>query len=168
MVGQVRETCAPWRRRTCDAPKYGFRYVDKPPKPCVWLKVAPGAAVAVEDAATLAECLKIFPRKDKIRNAIDLYEQLRIPRAKAIQEASNLHGITLHYADGPLQEARDAAMRPEVEGRHFVDSPNQWSDPMTQQFCYRYDPIEEVYEALQRKSKIRTPFESYSAEKAYQ
>ena len=131
--------------------------------------------MAVEDAACLAECLKSFAGKDMLRSALKLYEKLRIPRVKAVQEASNLHGITLHFADGPLQEARDAAMRPEVEGRHFVDSPNQWSDPMTQQFCYNYDAVEEVYEALRYKSRGRTAFksrgrtafETYSAKNSY-
>ena len=119
--------------------------------------------MAVEDAATLAECLKNFPHRDELRSALDLYEQIRIPRARAVQEASNLHGITLHYADGPLQQARDAAMRPEVEGRHFIESPNQWSDPMTQQFCYAYDTIEQVREALHPESRSRVPFQNYSA-----
>lgn len=113
--------------------------------------MALGAAMAVEDAATLAECLKIFPQKHELRSALDLYETLRIPRTKAVQEASILHGHTLHYPDGPLQRARDAAMRPEVEGRHFADSPNQWSDPATQQFCYNYDPVEEVYKMHKKR-----------------
>ena len=100
--------------------------------------------MAVEDAATLAACLKAYPRKETLRTALDIYEKLRIPRTRAIQEASVLHGYTLHYPDGPLQEARDAAMKPEVEGEHFIESPNQWSDPATQLFCYDYDPISEV------------------------
>ena len=111
-----------------------------------------GAAMAVEDAATLAECLKHFPTKEKLRSALDLYESLRVPRTKAVHEASVLHGYTIHLADGALQEARDAAMRPEVEGKHFVDTPNQWSDPLTQHFCYGYEPIDEVYKLLQAKS----------------
>ncbi|KIV92258.1 hypothetical protein PV10_06715 [Exophiala mesophila] len=106
--------------------------------------MALGAAMAVEDAATLAACLKAYPRKETLRPALDIYEKLRIPRTRAIQEASVLHGYTLHYPDGPLQEARDAAMKPEVEGEHFIESPNQWSDPATQLFCYDYDPISEV------------------------
>ena len=101
--------------------------------------------MAVEDAATLAECLKKSSTSSKgsLRHAIDTYEKLRLPRCKLVQEASVLHGHTLHYPDGPLQRARDAAMRPEVEGRQFSASPNQWSDPTTQLWCYGYDPIDE-------------------------
>ena len=111
-----------------------------------------GAAMAVEDAATLAECLKSSPRKETLRSALDLHESLRIPRTKAVHEASVIHGHTIHLADGPLQEARDAAMRPEVEGKHYVDTPNQWSDPLTQHFCYSYDAIEEVRKLLRERS----------------
>ncbi len=87
--------------------------------------MALGAAMAVEDAATLAEILKAMPGKETIRDAIDIYETLRLPRTKAVQEASILHGFTLHYPDGPLQQARDAAMRPEVECTHFIESPSE-------------------------------------------
>jgi salicylate hydroxylase len=111
-----------------------------------------GAAVAVEDAATLAECLKRLPRKEMLRYAIDVYEGVRIPRARRAQEASIRHGYTLHFPDGPLQQARDAAMRPEVDGRHFIASPNQWSDPTTQIWAYSYDPILEV----QKKWRLPT------------
>ena len=120
-----------------------------------------GAAMAVEDAATLAECLKNFPRKSTLRSAVDLYESLRIPRTKAVYEASVSHGYTLHYPDGPIQQARDAAMRPEVEGKHYIASPNQWSDPTTQRFCYEYDPIEEVYKMLQERPDGTTGFEHH-------
>ncbi|KAK5189031.1 hypothetical protein LTR92_010990 [Exophiala xenobiotica] len=124
--------------------------------------MALGAAMAVEDAATLAECLKVHPGKDSLPKALDLYQKIRIPRAEAVQEASDLHGFILHYPDGPLQEARDAAMRAEVEGIHFPESPNQWSDPMTQQFCYNYDAIDQVYQALRD-----TPKKQSSAHKHY-
>ena len=39
----------------------------------------------------------------------------------------------------PEQEARDESMRPEVEGRHFLVSANQWSDPRTLWWAYGYD-----------------------------
>ena len=102
------------------------------------------AAMAVEDAATLAECLKRLRSKDELRHAVDIYERLRILRCKLVQEASLSHGYILHYPDGPLQQARDAAMKPEVEGKPFIASPNQWSDPTSQLWCYTYDPVEDV------------------------
>jgi salicylate hydroxylase len=103
-----------------------------------------GAAMAVEDAAALAECLDFAAGKQDLRGALQLFQDVRIPRVKHVHEASVLHGQTLHFPDGPVQQARDAAMRAEVEGRHFVESPNQWSDPTMQVWCYSYNVVEEV------------------------
>lgn len=103
-----------------------------------------GAAMAVEDAAALAECLDFAASKQDLRDALQLFQDVRIPRVKHVHEASVLHGQTLHFPDGPVQQARDAAMRAEVEGRHFVESPNQWSDPTMQVWCYSYNVVEEV------------------------
>lgn len=55
-----------------------------------------------------------------------------------MQEASLLNSILWHFPDGPIQCERDKAMNPEVEGRPFSHSPNQWSDPATQMWCYGY------------------------------
>jgi salicylate hydroxylase len=65
-----------------------------------------------------------------------------------MQHASLINGMLWHFPDGPIQEARDAAMRPEVEGRKFDQSPNQWSDPVTQTWAYGYNAAEEIREAF--------------------
>jgi len=95
--------------------------------------------MAVEDGAALAEALSCIESKDQLHRALMVFEKLRLERTSQMQEASLLNGQLWHFADGPLQKARDEAMRPEVEGRHFVTSPNQWSDPTTQMWCYGYD-----------------------------
>ena len=102
--------------------------------------------MAVEDAAALAACLKRITSKDMLSKAIDIFESVRIPRVKFVHEASILHDITLHLPDGPEQRARDAAMEKEVAGRHFHESPNQWSDPTMQSWVYAYSPEEHVRE----------------------
>jgi salicylate hydroxylase len=62
-----------------------------------------------------------------------------------MQEASLLNSKLWHFPDGPIQQARDEAMRPEVEGHPFSHSPNQWSDPATQMWCYGYGFVEELW-----------------------
>jgi salicylate hydroxylase len=98
-----------------------------------------GAAIAVEDGVALAQALSKITSKAQIPHAISVFENVRVQRANQMQEASLLQGKLWHFADGPAQRARDAAMRPEVEGRPFSHSPNQWSDPATQMWCYAYD-----------------------------
>jgi salicylate hydroxylase len=61
-----------------------------------------------------------------------------------------VNGLIWHYPDGPEQELRDAGMNAEVEGRPFVWSPNQWSDPATQWWAYGYD----AEDAMERRTWI--------------
>jgi salicylate hydroxylase len=90
-----------------------------------------GAAMAVEDGGALAEVLNRIEEKDQIPMAMEIFEKERILRTSQMQQSSLINGKLWHFADGPEQQARDEAMRPEVEGRTFHSSPNQWSDPLT-------------------------------------
>ncbi|KAL6250173.1 hypothetical protein RBB50_002474 [Rhinocladiella similis] len=110
--------------------------------------MALGAAMAVEDAAVLAECLRSLPGKGSLERAIELFERVRIPRVKQVHEASSKHDYTLHLPDGPQQEARDREMEDEVAGKHFFSSPNQWSDPTMQNWVYTYQPAAHVKAVL--------------------
>jgi salicylate hydroxylase len=107
-----------------------------------------GAAMAVEDGAALAEALSTVAAVEDLRPALKVFQNVRIKRASQMQQASLINGMLWHFPDGPIQEARDAAMRPEVEGRKFDQSPNQWSDPVTQTWAYGYNAAEEIREAF--------------------
>ncbi|KAF2729514.1 FAD/NAD(P)-binding domain-containing protein [Polyplosphaeria fusca] len=109
-----------------------------------------GAAMAVEDGAALAEVLSNVETREQVHSALRVFEKTRILRTGQMQEASLVNGKLLHFADGPEQRARDASMRPEVEGKRCVQSANQWSDPMTQIWTYGYDAEKEVARAWNR------------------
>lgn len=111
------------------------------------LPVLAGAAMAVEDAAALSTLLSLITTPSQLPAALRVFERIRITRTAQMQQASLINGTIWHYADGPEQRARDEAMRPEVEGRHFIESPNQWSDPVTQAWCYGYDAEKAAGEA---------------------
>ena len=68
-----------------------------------------GAAQAIEDAATLAACLKEVGERD-VPGALALYERLRLPRASRLQAMSHDNKTRFHLPDGPAQRERDAAM----------------------------------------------------------
>lgn len=106
-----------------------------------------GAAMAVEDGAALAQVLDLIDSKDHLPLALEVFEKERRKRSGQMQEASLVNGKLWHFADGPQQVARDEAMRPEVEGKHFLVSANQWSDPVTQWWCYGYDAEDAVIKA---------------------
>lgn len=98
-----------------------------------------GAAMAVEDGAALAVALSRISSADELPVALRVYEVERIKRAGDMQRASMVNGLIWHFPDGQEQEARDASMRNEVEGRTVSWSANQWSDPVTQWWAYGYD-----------------------------
>ncbi|KAB5523029.1 hypothetical protein GE09DRAFT_1065478 [Coniochaeta sp. 2T2.1] len=103
-----------------------------------------GAAMAVEDGAALAEALAHASSQADVPRALAVFDRVRRKRAGQMQEASLVNGKIWHFDDGPEQAARDEAMRPEVEGRFFAESANQWSDPVTQAWAYGYDAEEDV------------------------
>lgn len=107
--------------------------------------------MAVEDGVALARSLSHMQSSDQLHDALAIFETVRSIRAGQMQEASLLNGRLWHFADGHLQEARDAAMRPEVQDLPFSHSPNQWSDPTTQMWCYGYDTEHEIDLAWARR-----------------
>ncbi|KAL4896202.1 hypothetical protein BDV59DRAFT_210798 [Aspergillus ambiguus] len=113
-----------------------------------------GAAMAVEDGVALARALAKIQAPSDIANSLLVYEKVRIQRACQMQEASLLNGQLWHFPDGPLQQARDQAMLPETKGIPFSHSPNQWSDPATQMWCYGYDTEGEIDKAFSQRGRF--------------
>ena len=103
--------------------------------------------MAVEDGAALATVLNLIHERSSLPFALAVFERERVRRTRGMQEASLINGILWHYKDGIEQEARDAAMSAETEGRNFLSSANQWSDPVTQWWAYGYDAEAEMKKA---------------------
>lgn len=110
-----------------------------------------GAAMAVEDGAALASLLTCISGPEELPFALRVYEKNRMKRSGDMQRASMVNGLIWHFPDGPEQEARDASMRAEVEGRSFSWSSNQWSDPVTQWWAYGYDAEAEAGKSWNRE-----------------
>lgn len=106
-----------------------------------------GAAMAVEDGAALAAAISHATDISELSRALKVFERVRMKRTSQMQEASLVNGMLWHFEDGLKQQARDEAMRPEIEGKHFIESPNQWSDPVTQMWAYGYDAVAEIHKA---------------------
>ncbi|KAF4448971.1 salicylate hydroxylase [Fusarium austroafricanum] len=113
-----------------------------------------GAAMAVEDGAALAIALSKIKRKEEVPGALRAFQDERMSRSYGMQAASLVNGRLWHFPDGSLQQARDLGMRAEVEGKPFVESTNQWSDPTTQLWAYGYD-AEKTMEERWRIGKTR-------------
>lgn len=111
--------------------------------------MAQGAATSMEDGAFLAKCVgTVAQGKLSLREAINLYEVERMPKAFLKQQVSFLNGAIWHLPDGPKQQAHDAAMAPELEGKYKVRSSNLYGDPQTVLDAYGYDAEAHAEEAL--------------------
>ena len=108
--------------------------------------MALGAAMAVEDAAALAASLKHVTSIENLPDAISMWVKARGPRVGGVHQASFANGLIIHLPDGPVQRARDEAMRAEVDGKPFAESANHWADPVTTEWAYRYDPVATIGE----------------------
>ncbi|KAL3421401.1 FAD binding domain-containing protein [Phlyctema vagabunda] len=106
-----------------------------------------GAAMAIEDGGALAVVLSLIEDRSEIPFALRVFEKERIKRTSQMQDASLVNGLLWHFRDGPEQRARDAAMAAEIQGRPFLSSANQWSDPVTQWWAYGYDAETEIERA---------------------
>ncbi|WP_336294602.1 FAD-binding protein [Bartonella sp. CB169] len=68
---------------------------------------AQGAAMAIEDAATLAETLSL---NISLTQALALYEKIRTPRITAVRKRGNFNKLAYH-ATGPIAIARNVIMK---------------------------------------------------------
>ena len=102
--------------------------------------MAQGAATSMEDGAFLAQCIaKVVEGKIRLDEAVHVYEKERMPKAYAKQQVSFINGAIWHLPDGPKQQARDNAMKAELEGKHYLRSSNLYGDPQTVLEVYGYD-----------------------------
>ncbi|KAF1810519.1 FAD/NAD(P)-binding domain-containing protein [Eremomyces bilateralis CBS 781.70] len=103
--------------------------------------VGQGAASAAEDAAALAECLNAVGERHSLRDVLDAFQKLRIPRAFSMREAGRRNRQYFHFPDGQEQRERDQALAKESE---TSSTPNQLNDDKVLQGMYGYDVIKEA------------------------
>ena len=88
--------------------------------------------MAVGDGAALAEALSNLSTVENLKPVLKTFESVSMRRAGQVQQPSLIDDMLWHFPDGKIQEARDAALQPELEGGEFDESPNHWGDPATQ------------------------------------
>lgn len=134
--------------------------------------MAQGAATSMEDGAFLGRCLaQVVAGTMSVEQAVEVYEKARMPKAHIKQQVSFLNGAMWQLDDGPAQQARDAAMAPELTGQPMIRSPNLYSDPTTVLEVYGYDAEqhadEEIATYLNNGVKPRDAATGITADQAY-
>lgn len=130
---------------------------------------AQGSAMAIEDAAVLAECLSHFA--GDIAAAANSYQAIRMPRVRRIADIARDNGGVFVLPDGPEQEARDRRFRavtvddedPASMEEKMREKPKakanqeaRWPSPELMMWINGFDAISEV-------SELCTTYLSYQA-----
>lgn len=132
---------------------------------------AQGAAMSLEDAAVLGECLDHAKDLQDLRLALERYEVIRKPRVERIAEIARTNGTLWVVPDGPLQEARDQRFKTVMEedekeranlGREGMqarrklapDKGGKWPQPGVLMWVYGYDAVAEAARYLQESIRV--------------
>ncbi|KAL3426884.1 hypothetical protein PVAG01_00393 [Phlyctema vagabunda] len=101
--------------------------------------LAQGAALAIEDAAVMAEVLARLPDTSAgtINKALRVYEELRKERAETLVELAAASGRALHLGDGEAKKERDRQFAALKEKGGAV--PDKWADADVQRQIYGHD-----------------------------
>lgn len=106
--------------------------------------LAQGAAMAIEDAAVVAEAISHCPSSSSaaINNSLRVYQLLRHDRTMALVELAAASGRALHLGDGKEKEQRDQEFAlSKLNGGRV---PDKWASPDTQKMVYSHDCVAEV------------------------
>ncbi|KAI2469393.1 FAD/NAD(P)-binding domain-containing protein [Annulohypoxylon bovei var. microspora] len=106
-----------------------------------------GAAMAIEDAAVLAEVVSQAPGggadKEALSKALKVYELLRKERTSILVELAASSARTLHLGDGKAKEERDRQFK---EAKKGAPIPDKWASPEVQHMIYSYDCVADAQE----------------------
>ncbi|KAF4121497.1 salicylate hydroxylase [Geosmithia morbida] len=99
-----------------------------------------GAALAIEDAAVLAEVLSRAPdaTPEAVNRSLQVYELLRKERTTTLVDLAALSGRTLHLGAGAAKEERDRQFA-EAKANGGGKVPDKWASPEVQRMIYSHD-----------------------------
>lgn len=102
-----------------------------------------GAAMAIEDGATVAEVLTMAPNTEPetIAKCLKVYELSRKDWTTNLVQMAYLSGRTLHLGEGAAKEERDKMFKAH-NGTGAV--PDKWASPDVQQMIYSNDCIANI------------------------
>ncbi|CAK7229012.1 hypothetical protein SCUCBS95973_007073 [Sporothrix curviconia] len=98
-----------------------------------------GAAMAIEDAAVVAEVLSRAPDTDPatLHRCLKIYEFVRKKRTTTLVDLAAFSGRTLHLGDSKAKEERDRLFAASKQSGANV--PDKWASPDVQKMIYSHD-----------------------------
>lgn len=102
-----------------------------------------GAAMAIEDGATVAKVLSLAPdtRPETLAKCLKVYETSRKEWTSNLVQMAFMSGRTLHLGEGKAKEERDRMFR---EHKSKGTVPDKWTSPDVQKMIYSNDCVAKV------------------------
>lgn len=123
--------------------------------------LAQGGAMAIEDAAVLAECIRSMASSDgdrDLKQSLRCYEAIRKSRVARIAEFARQNGASMLLCDGREQEERDRRFSVSLgDGSHvndvqrkttLGDQPLAWPSAQLVQWLYGFDAVRDAKQIL--------------------
>lgn len=112
--------------------------------------VAQGGAQCIEDAGVLAECLARVHSRSELPELMQIYTDLRKPRAEKVQRLAAANTGFLKLPDGPAQRRRDTMLAKSLEATY--DSGLEDKAERNQDWLYSYDAVGEATRLLAKRT----------------
>ncbi|KAF4547700.1 FAD-binding domain-containing protein 8 [Elsinoe fawcettii] len=111
--------------------------------------LAQGAAMAIEDGATLGWILSHITSKQELPELLDFFCQVRRPRVHSVQRGSWTNRFFIHMEDAPSLQ-----MREEIFGAgDYPGSPNLMGNTLFQDYLYGFDALKVVESEWRKRSR---------------
>lgn len=111
---------------------------------------AQGAAMGFESASVLSHLLSKVDKHEDVPKALEIWEELRLPRMTRVVEATKQAGEDWMMPNGPEQAARDARL--ESGQSPTPGHPSVYGDPVFQPWLFGKDLAKEADERWEAKS----------------
>jgi salicylate hydroxylase len=110
-----------------------------------------GAAMAIEDAAALAEILARAPdaSPETISRCLRVYELVRKERTTHLVELAALTGRILHLGEGEAKKERDRQFAEAKAKGGKAPLPDKWASPEVQEMIFTHDCMKVAAESFQ-------------------
>ncbi|KAM0432986.1 hypothetical protein ACHAPT_004691 [Fusarium lateritium] len=111
-----------------------------------------GAAMAIEDAAVLAEAISLVPGggadRGELAKALKVYELARKPRTSTLVELAASSARTLHLGEGKAKEERDRQFA--AAKTNGAPLPDKWASPEVQSMIFEHECVGDLRERFQK------------------
>ena len=109
--------------------------------------LAQGAAMAVEDAATLGAVLSHLRSVDELPQLLKVFYELRLKRVHSVQRGSWTNRFFIHMGPGPMLDMRETIFKT----GDYPGSPNLMGNTLFQDYLYGFDATKYAQHAFETR-----------------